>query len=378
MNPAALLTSSSAGTTGNGAGSGPARSAGRADGTGFDKVLRGQSRRADASPAGPAQVAKDKEAPNAPGEPPQAGGQRRPLTDATSSNDDDAAAGRTTAAESTPHEARMAVDEPEEANMWPPLGLAGLALSPGLPAQGNDAPVVPPTATSSGTAGPAPTPVPAMAAVLPAASGAAIALDVDAADADAALPEAMQTLLANTTPESDAASAPLTAPPLLHTLAGAGEVRTPLLAAAVFNGEPTPTPTLNDAGFDEAIGARVGWLADQRIGHAHIRLNPDDMGAIDVRLQLDGDKVHASFSSPHVDVRQALESSLPRLRDLLGEQGFQLAHADVGQHDSPGGGKPGEPRVGSLDAGDGEPSHGVVHVSVAQLARQRGLLDTYA
>jgi flagellar hook-length control protein FliK len=40
--------------------------------------------------------------------------------------------------------------------------------------------------------------------------------------------------------------------------------------------------------------------------------------------------------SPHVDVRQALESSLPRLRELLGEQGFQLAHADVG-HQAPGG-----------------------------------------
>ncbi len=92
---------------------------------------------------------------------------------------------------------------------------------------------------------------------------------------------------------------------------------------------------LGDDGFDQAIGARLGWLADQKIGHAHIRLSPDDMGPVDVRLQLNGDKVHASFSSPHVDVRQALESSLPRLRELLGEQGFQLAHADVG-HQAPG------------------------------------------
>jgi flagellar hook-length control protein FliK len=35
---------------------------------------------------------------------------------------------------------------------------------------------------------------------------------------------------------------------------------------------------LGDDGFDQAIGARLGWLADQKIGHAHIRLSPDDMG----------------------------------------------------------------------------------------------------
>ncbi|MDV3468790.1 flagellar hook-length control protein FliK [Stenotrophomonas sp. C3(2023)] len=272
----------------------------------------------------------------------------------------------------------MSADETDQTSPWPPLGLAGLALSAGLAMHSNEAPAMPPVAASGGTTGPAPSPAPALAAIPPAAAGVAIAVDAGAPDADAVLPEAVQALLANRPPGADADSAPLTAPALLHALPGAGEVRAPLLAAAVFNGEPTPTPTLNDAGFDEALGARVGWLADQKIGHAHIRLNPDDMGAIDVRLQLDGDKVQASFSSPHVDVRQALENSLPRLRDLLGEQGFQLAHADVGQHDSPGGGKPGEPRVSGLDAGDGEPAHGVMHVSSAQLARQRGLLDTYA
>ena len=134
---------------------------------------------------------------------------------------------------------------------------------------------------------------------------------------------------------------------------------------------------LGDDGFDQAIGARLGWLADQKIGHAHIRLSPDDMGPVDVRLQLNGDKVHASFSSPHVDVRQALESSLPRLRELLGEQGFQLAHADVG-HQSPGGegNAPGQPG-GSSIIGDGEPTPGDASVSSAPVdppARTAGRL----
>ncbi|KAG1247842.1 hypothetical protein G6F65_019944 [Rhizopus arrhizus] len=172
-----------------------------------------------------------------------------------------------------------------------------------------------------------------------------------------------------------------TAAPLLHAPANAAvqDLKAALAAGnAIFNGEPTPKPVLGDDGFDQAIGARLGWLADQKIGHAHIRLSPDDMGPVDVRLQLNGDKVHASFSSPHVDVRQALENSLPRLRELLGEQGFQLALADVG-HQAPGGdGNASGPSGGGGLAGDGEPTPGDASVSPAQLIRQRGLLDAYA
>ena len=69
---------------------------------------------------------------------------------------------------------------------------------------------------------------------------------------------------------------------------------------------------------------------------------------------------------------------LPRLREVLGEQGFQLAHADVG-HQAPGGdGNASGASGNGGTAGDGEPSPGDTNVSSAQLIRQRGLLDAYA
>ncbi|HDS1563837.1 flagellar hook-length control protein FliK [Stenotrophomonas maltophilia] len=271
---------------------------------------------------------------------------------------------------------------------WPPLGLAGLVLA--MPAPSDPAATAP-AATGAGaalpaTAGPglpAPTPTPA--------PGAAIASMADstppAASAGAAttlpLPETVLPGSKHGDRDSNDVTAigDRSAAPFLHAPAPA--VLQDLKAAlatgtAVFNGEPTPRPVFGDDGFDQAVGARLGWLADQKIGHAHIRLSPDDMGPVDVRLQLNGDKVHASFSSPHVDVRQALESSLPRLRELLGEQGFQLAHADVG-HQAPGGdgNASGQAGGGGLP-GDGEPTPGGGSVSSAQLIRQRGLLDAYA
>src|SRR5690606_5199983 len=101
-------------------------------------------------------------------------------------------------------------------------------------------------------------------------------------------------------------------------------------------------------------------------------------GAIDVRLQLDGDKVHASFSSPHVEVRHALENSLPRLREMLGEQGFLLGNADVGQQ-AQGDSTPSQGHAGiAAITGDGDAVMEEVSLSSGQVIRQRGILDAYA
>ena len=269
---------------------------------------------------------------------------------------------------------------------WPPLGLAGLMLA--VPTGVDPTPALPPPTASDAEAGALPSAAPALPAAAVAANAAqGAAAPATSASASAAgdpeasglpLPELVLGGKAlDRADDGDSLQigdrAPLQ-PPLPAALQ---DLKAALASNAVFNGEPTPKPVLGDDGFDQAIGARIGWLADQKIGHAHIRLNPEDLGPVDVRLQMNGDKVHASFSSPHVDVRQALESSLPRLRELLGEQGFQLAHADVGQQHS-GDGNPGSQTAGGGRGGDGEPSLGDTTMSASQLIRQRGLLDAYA
>ena len=103
-----------------------------------------------------------------------------------------------------------------------------------------------------------------------------------------------------------------------------------LARTATVNPLEAPMPDLHNEQFDEAVGSRLTWMAEQKIGHAHIKITPSDLGTVEVRLRLDGDRVHADFSSAQPEVRQALENSLPKLRDMLGQQGFQLAQADVG------------------------------------------------
>ena len=172
-----------------------------------------------------------------------------------------------------------------------------------------------------------------------------------------------------------APSTPADAAPLLpQAVAGApapvaDTIPGPAVAVAAT---PLSQPADPASGYDDSFGTQVAWLAEQRIGEAQIRVSPEHLGAIDIRLQLDGREVRAEFHSAQPEVRQALEASLPRLRDMLGQHGLQLAHAGVGQGHRQRDGTPfaQAPGTTSRNEGDADPSPG--------FRRTRGLLDVYA
>jgi flagellar hook-length control protein FliK len=302
---------------------------------------------------------------------------------------DDSTAPTTAGDASKPTDEAAATDTTAEAAPWPPLGLAGLALT-GLapPAADGTAAAVPantgstPAATANTTTLPTTPAPPGPPLAAPAATAAAnaseqgpIVLPLDAEVSDElALPKALADAIAGSSADGDAPTTPF-----LHALQTAADLKSPA-ATAPFSGSPTATPHVGGEDFDDAMSARIGWLADQKIGHATIKVTPHDLGLIEVRLQMDGDKVHASFTSAHADVRHALESTLPRLRELLNDQGFQLGNADVGhQHTAQNGGDgSGQGERGGGVGGAHEPGSVETTVSPAQLMRQRGLVDAYA
>ncbi|HGK7303410.1 TPA: flagellar hook-length control protein FliK [Stenotrophomonas maltophilia] len=383
--PSALSSSIGTGSTASSTAS-TTRSTG--SGKDFGQMLQG-SPAAEATPKPASKAPPSNSAPANPD-----GGADTPTSSAT---DSDGTTTETTTAAPPPTQAttddKDAATEGDEAP-WPPLGLAGLVLAVPVPTD-PIAVAATPVATTEGGGADLAAAAPALpatglptAAPLAAGTSAATATTAAAANSDGdivtqPLPDMILGQQAlDGADDSDGLLIGDRTPPAplqLPLPAALQDLKAALASTPVFDGEPTPTPTLGDDGFDQAVGARLSWLADQKIGHAHIRLNPEDLGPVDVRLQMNGDKVHASFSSPHLDVRHALESSLPRLRELLGEQGFQLAHADVGHQNSGDGSPSAQPGgTGDLAGGDGEPSRGDTTVSAAQLMRQRGLLDAYA
>lgn len=87
---------------------------------------------------------------------------------------------------------------------------------------------------------------------------------------------------------------------------------------------------LHAANWASDFGEKVVWLAKSEQQSAQLNINPAQLGPVQITLQLNGDQATAVFASPHAEVRQAIEDSLPQLREMLAGAGINLGQADIG------------------------------------------------
>jgi len=125
------------------------------------------------------------------------------------------------------------------------------------------------------------------------------------------------------------------------------------------------------------VGERVMWMCQADVKSAHLRLDPPHLGEIEVRITLHDEGAEVWFSTPSASVREALETALPRLRDLFTQQGLQLNQSGVsaegGGRDSPAFTRPEPPTGRSRSVAD------LVSPSVdLDLMRHGGLFEAYA
>lgn len=139
---------------------------------------------------------------------------------------------------------------------------------------------------------------------------------------------------------------------------------------------------LQDPGWSQALGQRVLWMVKHETQSAELRINPPGLGQVEMRVALNGnDQARVSFTSPHAEVRDALEAAFPRLRDMLGANGLVLADVDVSaqsfseQRQAPDYRGAANPRPG-----EGGPDRAQVDAQPQPDAVQgpAGLLDLYA
>jgi flagellar hook-length control protein FliK len=107
-------------------------------------------------------------------------------------------------------------------------------------------------------------------------------------------------------------------------------ISTPASAAAAAS------PLKLDAGadtseFSQALTDRISWLVDQNVNGAKLQVNPPQLGPIEVRISVQGDRALVWLSAHSAVTRDALESSSPKLREMLGGQGFGQVSVEVSQ-----------------------------------------------
>lgn len=108
----------------------------------------------------------------------------------------------------------------------------------------------------------------------------------------------------------------------------------PSTTAAVFrNPESLPAlpvaPRVGSTEWGGAVGEKVVWMANQSHQVAELHLNPPNLGPLEVRLTISNDQASALFVSHHSAVREAIETALPRLREMLADNGIMLGNVTV-------------------------------------------------
>ena len=138
---------------------------------------------------------------------------------------------------------------------------------------------------------------------------------------------------------------------------------------------------LAQGNWDQALGERIQWMVSQKMQGAQIRLNPAQLGPMEVRIQVHNDQASIQFSSAHSMVREALEAALPRLRDMFDASGVELVDVDVSGQSSAG-----EQRAGGEDEAvargpvviDGGSSAETVLETPVNALLENGRLDLFA
>lgn len=158
-------------------------------------------------------------------------------------------------------------------------------------------------------------------------------------------------------------------------------------AAPAPGREPPATPGAAPAEprlqFASEIGQRVVTMVEQGVHDVRLRVHPEHLGPIEIRVRLDGDSAQVAFHSAHAAVRDALADAVPRLRELLGAAGFGLGHVDIGAGDpqsfGTSDGQPHGTRAVDDDAGDPGAGSSVERDAPERIvALTHGLVDTFA
>jgi flagellar hook-length control protein FliK len=101
--------------------------------------------------------------------------------------------------------------------------------------------------------------------------------------------------------------------------------------AATGNEAPRHLPTaLGDPSWANELGQKLLWFASNDRQLAQLTLHPAQLGTLEITLNLSKDGATAHFVSPSAEVREAIETAVPRLREMLASSGIELGQVSVG------------------------------------------------
>jgi flagellar hook-length control protein FliK len=143
---------------------------------------------------------------------------------------------------------------------------------------------------------------------------------------------------------------------------------------------PVPTVSVHadvdSADFPQGVADKVSLAVDNGWSSAKLSVNPPQLGPIELQIAVQGAHAQIAMSTHSAVTREALESSAPKLRDMLNAQGFTQVSVDISQRSFQ---ERSAPELPYSRTSGGTRETAPVSSSSAQVSRAPlGVLDTYA
>jgi flagellar hook-length control protein FliK len=147
-------------------------------------------------------------------------------------------------------------------------------------------------------------------------------------------------------------------------------------AAQAPHAHSAPTHTVHSpvgsTAWADEVGTRVVMMTESGNHTASLKLSPEHLGPLEINITVRDDKASVWFGAAHADTRAAIETALPRLREMFESQGLSLADAGVFRE------PPREQAAvknNEMTAGQGDAADETIAVSTRS---RLGLVDAYA
>lgn len=130
------------------------------------------------------------------------------------------------------------------------------------------------------------------------------------------------------------------------------------------------------------LGEQIVWMNNKDLSAAEIRLNPEHLGPISIRIDVNKDQqASIMFTAQHLEVKEAIEASIPKLREMLVTQQLNLVNVNISQNSTTDQGRPQPNPFRTLSEHHEKGSEEVTGMEMnglSQVVVGKGLLSLYA
>jgi hypothetical protein len=141
---------------------------------------------------------------------------------------------------------------------------------------------------------------------------------------------------------------------------------------------PAITRPLTHPDWGKDLGEQIVWMNNKAIPAAEIKLNPAHLGPISVRIDVNQDQATVMFTAQHAEVKEAIEASIPKLREMLGTQQLNLINVNISQNSTSDQGRSQSQTFAKTPENREQSIDGVTDTIDERVVVSKGLLSLYA